>query len=64
MIAAVIEEPETLKLVRVDTAGKVAERSESVPEPALIFGPPVTVLDAMALVRETAPGLLKMIFPL
>ena len=64
MIAPVSEEPETEKLVLVDALGKVAERAESVPEPVLIFGPPVTVLEFIALVCETAPGLLKMIFPL
>ena len=64
MIAPVSEEPETEKLVLLDAFGKVAERAERVPEPALIFGPPVTVLDAMALFCATAPGLLKVMFPL
>ena len=63
MIAPVSEEPETRKLLLPDALGKFAERAESV-SLGLIFGPPVTVLVSIALVCDTAPGLLKVIFPL
>jgi hypothetical protein len=64
VIPAVIDDPETVK-VRVDEAvPEVVERVLSEVEPTVIAGPPLTVLDAMALVCETAPGLLKVMFPL
>ncbi len=63
VIPAVIDDPETVKVRALCVAPKVIVR---VPEivPTVIAGPPDTVLDAMALVCATAPGLLKVMFPL
>lgn len=64
VIPAVIDDPKTVK-VRVDEAvPEVVLRVLSEVEPKVIAGPPVTVLVSIALICDTAPGLLKMIFPL
>ena len=64
VIPAVIDDPETVK-ERVDEAvPEVVLRVLSEVEPTVIAGPPDTVLDAMPLVCDTAPGLLKVMLPL
>ena len=64
VIPAVIDDPETLKVRVFEAVPEVVFRVLSEVEPTVIAGPPDTVLDAMALFCGTAPGLLKVMFPL